>query len=81
LSWKRGERATAIGHYEAMIAIAPQSPIGHFLMGRALEYTRRRREALAHYRTALALDPDHEKARRAVERIAGPRAIDSAEEF
>jgi len=81
LSWKRGERATAIGHYEAMIAIAPQSPVGHFLMGRALEYTRRRREALAHYQNALALDPDHEKARQAVERIAGPRAIDSAESF
>jgi tetratricopeptide (TPR) repeat protein len=79
LSWKRGERATAIGHYEAMIAIAPQSPTGHFLMGRALEYTRRRREALTHYQNALALDPNHEKARRGVERIAGPRASDSAE--
>jgi len=74
LSWKRGERATAIDHYEAMIAIAPENPAGHFLMGRALQTSGRPQRALAYYRSALAIDPDHEGARKAVERIEGRRA-------
>lgn len=79
LGWKRGERAAAIGHYAAMIAIAPRNPTGYFLLGRALEETGRPREALLQFREALALDPDHEDARRAIERIAGSRAIEPAE--
>jgi len=79
LSWKRGERAAAIAHYEAMIAIDPRNPTGHLLMGRALESTRRPREALRYYRTALALDPDLAEARRAIERITGAPADDSAD--
>jgi len=79
LNWKRGERAAAIAHYEAMIAIAPNNATGHFLMGRARENTRRPREAFAYYRTALELDPDHEQARRAIERIEGLRAKPAAE--
>jgi tetratricopeptide (TPR) repeat protein len=79
LSWKRGARAIAIGHYAEMIAIAPQNPAGHFLMGRALESRRRPREALVRYRNALAVDPEHEDARRGVERIEGSLANPAAE--
>jgi tetratricopeptide (TPR) repeat protein len=73
LAWKRRERAAAIPHYEAMIAIAPTNPTGHFLMGRALQAVGRR-GAIVHYQNALAIDPDHEGARKALKRIEGRRA-------
>jgi tetratricopeptide (TPR) repeat protein len=78
VSWKRGDRAVAIAHYEAMIAIAAENPAGHFLMGRALQTGGHLRRALAYYRSALAIDPDHEGARKAVERIEDSLAGSSA---
>jgi hypothetical protein len=47
-------------------------------MGRALEVRGRPRRALVHYRKALAIDPDHEDARNALERIEGRRTGASA---
>ena len=61
-----------------MIAIAPKNPDAHFLMGRSLQATRRPRRALVHYRNALAIDPDHEGARNALEEIEGRRTGSSA---
>ena len=63
---------------EEMIAIAAENPAGHFLMGRALQTGGRPRRALVHYRSALAIDPDHEGARKAVERIEDGLAGSSA---
>jgi hypothetical protein len=47
-------------------------------MGRALQTGGRPRQALVQYRNALAVDPDHEGARKAVERIEGGLAGSSA---
>ena len=49
-----------------MVELAPDNPQGYFLLGRTVDRLGHRARAVAHYRRALAIDPEHPGARRAL---------------
>jgi len=58
----QGNAAMALAHYEAAIAIAPDSPRGHLNAGNALKKLNRRAEAGDAFRRALEVDPGYAAA-------------------
>ena len=72
---RRGDVEAAIGHFSRAVrmdALTP-APLAETLYRRGLALAKigRRREAIADFRAALGLVPDHVMARHALERLGG----------
>src|SRR5688572_10530776 len=59
----------AVGYLRQAVRLAPESAMLHYNLGLALEDAEARTEAAASFRRALQLDPNHERARRALARL------------
>jgi protein O-mannosyl-transferase len=70
LSEKENRMDDAISNYSKAVELQP-TDTGFLLLGRALERTGRRAEALAAYQAALRLSPEMPEAQRAVDALSG----------
>jgi len=64
-----GEFEQAIKHYTESIRLEPANAHTHYLLGNALRAQGRAAEAIAEYRKTLELDPQHERAKTALEQV------------
>jgi tetratricopeptide (TPR) repeat protein len=68
----KGEFDEAIKHYTESVRLEPANAHTHYLLGNALLAQGKTAAAIAEYRTALELDPQHERAKTALEEaVAG----------
>jgi Flp pilus assembly protein TadD len=67
---KQSRLDDAISNYSKAVGLRP-TDTGFLLLGRALERTGRRSEALAAYQGALKLSPDMPEAQHAVDALSG----------
>ena len=65
-AWRRGDFATAVTHYEAVVRLEPGRARPNFLLGRSLERLGESAKARARYERALAIDPQLSEARNAL---------------
>jgi tetratricopeptide (TPR) repeat protein len=69
---RQEDYATALTHYEALVALRPGHGWPHYLCGRMLVQLGRKDEARTRFETALRTDPKLEAAKKALEEIARP---------
>jgi cytochrome c-type biogenesis protein CcmH/NrfG len=66
---RKGEPAEAVQILDGVVKADPQSALKHYWLGRALEATNRRGEALEQYAQAHALDPCDASVTEALARV------------
>lgn len=71
---RRGDWSEAVAAYGDALRLRPGQYRAHYNLGLALQQLGRAREAAEHYQRALALKPDHEGARGALEALKGAAA-------
>ena len=66
-----GQLDRAVEAFEALLAVDPSSPYGHYALGRTLIRTGRTTDGRTHLRLAAALAPDSRLYRGELRRLAG----------
>ena len=70
----KGDFDEAVKHYTESVRLEPANAHTHYLLGNALLAQGKTAAAIAEYRTALELDPQHQRARTALQEALGEDA-------